>query len=128
FNTFSQLGTSNSNANIGVATDSSTFALITFTNSAAPGEYITLWSTGLGSDPADSDTVYTATPHTIGTPLQLYFGGKLMNVAYAGASTYPGVDEIVFQLPADVLTGCYVPVVAVTGNIISNVANIPVQQ
>jgi uncharacterized protein (TIGR03437 family) len=126
FNTFSQLGTYNSNVNIGVATDSITGALITFTNSAAVGEYLTLWSTGLGSDPDDSDTVYTGAPHTLNTPLQLYFGGELMDVLYAGASTYPGVNEIVFKLPPDVLTGCYVPLEAVTGNVISNVVNIPV--
>jgi len=36
------------------------------------------------------------------------------------------VNEIVFTLPQDVLTGCFVPLVAVTGNIISNVVNIPV--
>jgi len=128
FNYFSQLGTYNSNVNIGVATDSSTFALITFTNSAAPGETITLWATGLGPDPADSDTIYAPAPHAVSTPLQLYFGGALMNVLYAGASTYPGVNEIVFTLPQDVLTGCYVPLVAVTGNIISNVVNIPVNK
>jgi uncharacterized protein (TIGR03437 family) len=128
FNSFNQTGAGvfNSNTSIGVATDSSTFALITFTNSAAPGETITLWSTGLGSDPADSDTTYTSTPHTVSTPLQVYFGGTLMNVLYAGASTYPGVNEIVFTLPQNILTGCYVPLVAVTGNIISNVVNLPV--
>jgi hypothetical protein len=49
-----------------------------------------------------------------------------MNVLYAGASTYPGVNEIVFTLPQNILTGCYVPLVAVTGNIISNVVNLPV--
>ena len=130
FNSFNQSGASNFNSNtsIGVATDSSTFSLITFTNSATPGETITLWSTGLGADPADSDTVYTATPHAVSAPLQLYFGGALMNVLYAGASTYPGVNEIVFTLPPNVLTGCFVPLVAVTGNIVSNVVNIPVHQ
>ena len=51
-----------------------------------------------------------------------------MNVLYAGASTYPGVNEIVFTLPLDMLTGCYVPLVAVTGPIISNVVNIPVNK
>jgi hypothetical protein len=129
FNFFNQSGAANFNSNvsIGVATDSVTFSLITFTNSASPGETITVWSTGLGADPADSDTTYTPAPHTVSTPLQLYFGGALMNVLYAGASTYPGVNEIVFTLPPNVLTGCYVPLVAVTGSIISNVVNIPVQ-
>jgi uncharacterized protein (TIGR03437 family) len=90
FNSFNQTGAAvfNSNTSIGVATDGSTFALITFTNSAAPGETITLWSTGLGSDPVDSDTTYTSTPHTVSTPLQLYFGGAPMNVLYAGASAF----------------------------------------
>jgi len=43
--------------NTGVATDNSTGALLTFTNSASPGETVVLWTIGLGADPADSDTV-----------------------------------------------------------------------
>ena len=43
---FSQLGTFNSNVNIGIATDNTTGALLTFTNAGIPGETIVLWGTG----------------------------------------------------------------------------------
>jgi uncharacterized protein (TIGR03437 family) len=48
--------------NSGVATDAATGALLTYTNSGTPGQNIVLWTTGLGADPADSDTNYTSTP------------------------------------------------------------------
>ncbi|HEY4359872.1 MAG TPA: hypothetical protein VGN17_02835 [Bryobacteraceae bacterium] len=126
FGSFSQLGTFNSNVNIGIATDNTTGALLTFTNAGVPGETIVLWGTGLGADPADSDTTYTLTPHSINTPLQVYFGGVLVPLLYQGSSGYPGVDLIIFNIPSSVPNGCYIPLVAVTGSIISNVVNLPV--
>lgn len=123
---FSQLGTFNSNVNIGIATDNTSGALLTFTNAGVPGETIVLWGTGLGADPADSDTTYTLTPHSINTPLQVYFGGVPVPLLYQGSSGYPGVDLIIFNIPSSVPNGCYVPLVAVTGSIISNVVNLPV--
>jgi uncharacterized protein (TIGR03437 family) len=54
-----------------LATDAVTGAILTYTNSGKPGETILLWSTGLGADPADSDTTYTPTPHTLNVPLQV---------------------------------------------------------
>jgi uncharacterized protein (TIGR03437 family) len=123
---FSQLGTPNSNVDEGEATDAFSGALLTFTNSGAPGQTIVVWGTGLGADPADSDTTYIASPHAINTPMQVYFGGVLLTLLYQGATVYPGVDVIIFTIPASVPSGCYVPLVAVTGNIISNVATFPI--
>ena len=57
------------------ATNTTTGALYNYTNSAKPGETIILWGSGLGADTADSDTVFTTTPHPVNTPLQVYFGG-----------------------------------------------------
>ncbi|MCU1339212.1 MAG: hypothetical protein JWO19_4793 [Bryobacterales bacterium] len=125
-NSYSQLGVSNSNVNVGVATDAFTGAVLTFSNSGSPGQTIVVWSTGLGADPADSDTTYTSTPHAVNTPMQVYFGGVLTPVIYQGASTYPGVNVIIFTIPASVPTGCYVPLVAVTGTVISNVVTFPI--
>lgn len=124
-NYFSQLGVNNSNVNVGVAQDLSG-AILTFSNSGAPGQTITLWITGLGADPDDSDTTYTSTPHRINTPLQVYFGGVLATTSYQGSAGYPGVDIINLQIPLTVPIGCYVPLVVVTGNVISNVVNFPV--
>jgi uncharacterized protein (TIGR03437 family) len=122
------LGKFNENIDIGVATDAFTGALLTFTNSGTPGQIITLWTTGLGADPADSDTTYTLTPHSVNTPLQIYIGGVLAAVSYQGSAGYPGVDQINLTIPASVPTGCYVPLVAVTGTVVSNVVTLPIQQ
>ena len=71
------------------ATNSTTGAIYTYTNSAKPGETIVLWGSVLGADTADSDTVFTSTPHAVNTPLQIYFGGVPATILYAGSSRYP---------------------------------------
>ena len=40
---------------------------------------------------------------------------QVTNIAYAGASVYPGVDVIGFTIPTGVPNGCLVPVIVVTG-------------
>ena len=114
----SAYGISNYNGNTAVAQDSvsPTGALITPTNSAKPGQFITLWGTGLGADPADSDTTYISSPNKISTQVDAYIGGvKATNIAYAGASVYPGVHLVVLAIPQGVANGCFVPVAIVTG-------------
>ena len=122
------LGVLNTVVDLGVATDAFTGALLSFTNSGTPGEIITLWTTGLGADPADSDTTYTSTPHSVNTPLQIYVGGILATILYQGSAGYPGVNQINLTIPTSVTTDCQVPVVAVTGKIISNVVVLPIHQ
>ena len=75
-------GTFNPNVDIGVATDNATGALLTFTNSGVPGGIIVLWATGLGADPADSDTTYSSAPHAVNTPMQIYVGGVQATILY----------------------------------------------
>ena len=82
-----------------MATDAN-YNFISPTNSAAGGQIITLWGTGLGASPADSDATYTATPHQItSVPLTIFFGGQQMPAVWAGRSGYPGLDQINVQLP-----------------------------
>jgi uncharacterized protein (TIGR03437 family) len=121
-------GVLNTNVDLGVATDPFTGALFSFTNSAAPGQIITLWTTGLGADPADSDTTYTSTPNSVNTSLQIYAGGILATVLYQGSAGYPGVNQINLTIPTSVTPDCQVPLVAVTGKIISNVVVLPIHQ
>ena len=52
-----------SGSGLGVATDPVTGSLFFYNQSAKPGQTIVLWGSGLGANPADSDTVATATPH-----------------------------------------------------------------
>jgi len=99
-----------------IATNASTGALYGYTNSAKPGDIIVLWGSGLGADTADSDTVFTGTPHVVNTPLQIYFGGVPGKVLYGGSSGYPGVNQIDVTIPDNAPTSCYVTVVGVTGS------------
>ena len=120
------VGFSMYNSKLGVATDGATGALLTFTNSAAPGQVIVLWATGLGSDPADSDSVFSTSPNAVNTPMELSVGGVRATVLYQGSAGYPGVNQINVTIPNNAPPGCWVPVAAVTGSVVSNVVTIPI--
>jgi uncharacterized protein (TIGR03437 family) len=110
-----------------VTPGAATFALLTPTSSGFPGETITLWATGLGADLGDSDTTYTAAPHTVSTPLQMYIGGIQATIVGQSASVYPGTNQINVVIPQSVPQGCFVPVVGVTnGTVVSNTVTIAV--
>ncbi|HLH37629.1 MAG TPA: hypothetical protein VKX39_00660 [Bryobacteraceae bacterium] len=123
----SAYGIDSYNGNLAVAQDALTYQLLNYTNSGKPGEIVILWGSGLGADSADSDTTYTSSPHSINTQTQVYVGGvQATNVAYVGASVYPGVHIIQFTLPSGVPNGCFVPVAVVTGGgTVSNLPTIP---
>jgi hypothetical protein len=109
------------------ATDNQTGALIDYTNSAAPLETIVLWGSGLGADTADSDTVFTSSPHAVNqNSTQVYIGGAEATVLYAGSSGYPGLTQIDVTIPANVPVGCRVSVVAVVAGVDSNFALLPI--
>jgi uncharacterized protein (TIGR03437 family) len=114
-----------SGTGLGVATSPTTGALYNYTNSISPGSTIVLWGSGLGADTADSDTVFTSTPHPVSSPLTIYIGGVQANVLYAGSAGYPGVNQINVTVPSSVPTGCGVSVVAVSGSIVSNTVTLP---
>src|ERR1700722_6315242 len=98
-----------------LATDTSG-NIFTYTNSAKPGQIIVMYGSGLGADTADSDTVFTTTPHAVNTPLQIYIGGVQASILYAGSSGYPGYDQFDVTIPDSVPLSCYVSVVGVTGS------------
>ncbi|HEV8040646.1 MAG TPA: hypothetical protein VGP62_17375 [Bryobacteraceae bacterium] len=120
------LGINTYSNGVGVATDANTYALLSYTNSGSPGQTIVLWGTGLGADAADSDTTYTATPHSVNTPLQIYVGGVQASILYQGSSGYPGVNQIDLVIPKTVPAGCWIPVAAVAGGVVSNVVTISI--
>ena len=85
-----------------------------FTAPAVPGQWVTLWGTGVG---------------TFTTPdvsVEIY--GTAVPAAFAGhAPGQPGLDQINFRIPANAPFGCYVPVqVSVGGNDVSNRAAIAI--
>jgi uncharacterized protein (TIGR03437 family) len=98
-----------------LATDTSG-SIFNYTNSAKPGQTIVLYGSGLGADTADSDTVFTSTPHAVNTPLKIYIGGIPATILYSGSSGYPGYDQIDLTIPENVPTSCYVGLVGVTGS------------
>ncbi len=120
------LGINSYYTNSAVATDAVTGALLTYTNSGKPDEVVNLWTTGLGADPADSDTTYTSTPHAVNTPLQIYIGGTPATILYQGSAGYPGVDQINVTIPASTPTGCWIAIAAVSKGVLSNITTIPV--
>lgn len=66
------------------------------THPALPGQYVTLWGTGLGSFAAQ-DVIIT-------------LAGQSIQPSFAGhAPGIPGLDQINFPVPAGAMTGCYVP-------------------
>jgi uncharacterized protein (TIGR03437 family) len=112
--------------NTGVVTDASSYALLNYTNSGTPGENIVIWTTGLGADPADSDSSYTSNPHAVSTPLQIYIGGVQAKILYQGSAGYPGVNQINVTIPATVPNGCWISLAAVASGVLSNIATIPI--
>ena len=123
-----------------MATDAN-YKFISPTNSAASGQIITLWGSGLGADIEASDTTYSATPHQItNIPLTIYLGGVQATVIWAGRSGYPGLDQINVQVPVEpalgsgsylaIPAGCAVSLTAVGGavggGLASNSVTLPV--
>jgi len=110
----------------GVITDAN-YNLIGFTNPAQPGQPVILWGSGVGPDLSNDDRTYPLKQNNLtDTPMQVYIGGVSANVLYRGRSQYPGVDQIDVVIPLNVLPGCFVSVVAMSGSIVSNTVTVPV--
>ena len=83
------------------------------THPAHPGDYVTLYGTGLGS--------------AAEAQVAVLLGGHPAPVSYAGhAPSLPGVDQINFQVPADLAipNGCFVAVQVVVNGVASNQASV----
>jgi uncharacterized protein (TIGR03437 family) len=81
------------------------------TNPALPGQYVTLWATGMG---------------TLTTPdVSVNISGISVPASFAGtAPGLAGMDQINFQLPGDFPAGCYTPVFVTAGSSVSNTVTI----
>ena len=87
---------------------------------AKPGQPVIAYGTGLGplaaGDNSGSAAYYDFSTH--GVNVQAIVGGVTIPVAYAGRAGYPGEDQINFTLPANVQTGCAVPLqISVNGKL-----------
>jgi uncharacterized protein (TIGR03437 family) len=108
----------------GIITDAG-YAVVTPFHTVKPGQAVILWGTGLGPAP-DPATEASAGPCPAGCDLRssnlavaVWVGNQQVqpaNLIYAGrAPGFTGEDEIVFYVPANVTTGCYVSVAVQTG-------------
>ncbi|HEY1756484.1 MAG TPA: hypothetical protein VGG72_13875 [Bryobacteraceae bacterium] len=109
-----------------VVTDAN-FNVLGLTNSAMPGQTVTLWGSGVGADTSNDDRTYPLNQNNLtNIPMQVYIGGIPANVLYRGRSQFPGLDQIDVVVPASVPLGCYLSVVVETGSIVSNSVSLPV--
>lgn len=96
----------------------------TLVESAKPGQVVTLWGTGLGAAPSDS--VAPAAGDLPGT-VEVFVGGKLARKLYSGRSPCcAGSDQVIFEVPADSPTGCYLPVTVRVNGVPSNTTTMAV--
>jgi uncharacterized protein (TIGR03437 family) len=93
---------------------------------AAPGQAVVLWGTGLG--PVSADNV-APTPGNLSTPVEIFVGGVPATILYSGRSPCcSGLDQIVFTAPANAPLGCYVPVqIRTAGTTLSNAVTMAIQ-
>ncbi len=94
------------------------YSVVTPTKSAKPGDTLFLWGTGLGPLPAGGNDA-AADEVAIPANAVVYVGGVQATTEYIGRSADPGLDQIVFVVPAGV-SGCYTSLVVQTGSTVSN--------
>jgi uncharacterized protein (TIGR03437 family) len=95
---------------------------------AKTGEYWTAWGTGLGAVPGDDSKApgqYNFLDK--GVDVKVLVNSMEITPSYAGrAPQYPGADEIVFQLPANIPTGCELSLQVRVAGQLSNATTISV--
>jgi len=91
---------------------------------ANPGQVIALYGTGLGAAKASDNSAPGAVQ--VAGPVTVYIDGMAVQPAYAGRSPqYPGLDQINFTLPSDLVPNCYTSVIVGVAGQSSNVVSIP---
>jgi len=94
--------------------------------SAGSGQVVTLWGTGLG--PALNPDNVAPQAGDLPIDVEIFVGEvPVARKLYSGRSPCcSGVDQFVFEVPAEAPTGCYVPVRARAGAVVSNTVTIAV--
>ena len=100
---------------------------LTWTLSPAhPGDSLVFWGTGGGADAAN-DSGGTSGDQTAAGNFQVIVGGRTITPAYAGASSgYPGLWQINFTLPSDIVPDCYASAQVSAGGELSNTVVLPI--
>lgn len=99
-----------------------------FRSPAKPSQYLIAWGTGLGAAVG-----FDATPPAAldfmsqGLDVRVIIGGLEIAPVYAGRSNvFPGLDNVIFQLPASLPAGCGVPFEVRVAGHLSNLTTIAI--
>lgn len=93
---------------------------------AHPGDTLVLWGTGGGADPAN-DSGGSSGDQTAAGNFIVNVGGRQITPLYAGTSSgYPGLWQVNFTLPTDIVPDCFAAVQVSGGGELSNAVNIPI--
>jgi uncharacterized protein (TIGR03437 family) len=85
---------------------------------AKPGQVLVAWGTGIGPYQPGDNTAGISHDFSTSEPIAAIVGGVSIPVVFAGLNGYAGEDQINFTLPANVPTGCSVPLqISVNGNL-----------
>ena len=93
------------------------YQYVSVTNTAKPGDTLTVWGTGLGPTPNNGGDSGGGPLANIGSAPQVFVGGiPSPHVTYWGRSpnTIPGLDQINFVVPPNAPLGCNVSIVVQT--------------
>ena len=94
---------------------------------AKAGDRIDLWGTGLGPDLSSDLTGATSGDQAAAAQVRVVVGGTEIAPLYAGRSSgSPGLDQIVFTLPAGVAAGCTVSLQVRAGGKTSNLGSLAI--
>jgi uncharacterized protein (TIGR03437 family) len=115
----------------GIFTDAVTYKLLTPFATTKPGNYVTIWGTGLGPAP-DIATEQSAPPTptnlcatSSSCPVTVFVAGQKATVTYAGRAGFTAEDQIDFVVPSGV-QGCYVQVAVEVNSVVSNFTSMSV--
>ena len=97
---------------------------LSFTNAANPGDIVMLWGSGAG--PIGGDETQPPAQTNLPNVSEVDIARISADILYSGRSAYPGLDQINVVVPTGVTPGCFVSVVARSGNMVGNFATIPI--
>jgi uncharacterized protein (TIGR03437 family) len=103
------------------------YRYVSDTNTAKPGDTLTLWGTGLGATPNNGGDTMLGPIANIGSAPLVFVGGvQSPSVTYWGRSptTVAGLDQINFVVPPNAPLGCNVSVIVQTATPVT-VSNSP---
>jgi uncharacterized protein (TIGR03437 family) len=130
-NSFGTFALNEGGSGPGIFTNAVTNVLLTPFSTVKPGDYVTIWGTGLGAAPNLSTEQTTPPPFTnlcgsgATCPVTVWVGSQPALVTYAGRGGFTAEDQIDFQVPAGA-QGCYVQVAVEINSVIGNFTSMAV--